>query len=208
MPFLQARDLTVAYDEVGTGPKPVVFIHGHWASKRWWQLVLQRIPRAYRGIAFDLRGCGQTRGFDRGYTMPEQAADLRAFLTGLGLERATLVGHSLGAAIAMQFAVESPQRVDALVLLGSVPADGVQLDYNFYLQVPWLKASRPYLSEALGMMMPGLAKGPFREALIDDGFGLSYGAAIGNHQAAAHWNIVAQLPKLHVPTLIVRGDHD
>jgi pimeloyl-ACP methyl ester carboxylesterase len=208
MPIVHANNLQVAYDQTGSGDTLLVLVHGNWASKRWWQLFLHRLPADYRAVAPDLRGFGATHGPDHGYTMPEHAADLRAFLDALHVERAIIIGHSLGGAIATQFALQWPERVRALVLVDPAPVDGMQIDGQVYRQFPLLKHNRWLLAHALGSTMPGVRNGSFREALIDDAMHARLAAVTGSAQALERWNVAAQLHHLHMPTLLVRGEDD
>jgi pimeloyl-ACP methyl ester carboxylesterase len=73
--------------------------------------LLARLPDGCRGIACDLCGRGRTTGPDSDYSMPSLAADLRAFIETLGLEAPHLVGHSLGSAVAMEYALQHPAQV-------------------------------------------------------------------------------------------------
>src|SRR5438105_2919936 len=122
MPFVKAGDLNVHYIEAGTGT-PLILVHGNWGSCAWWEPTLTRLPAGYRGIAYDVRGRGQTVGQDSGYTMPELAADLGAFADALGLDRFHLVGHSLGTAIAMQYTLDHPARVRTLTVVAPAWVD-------------------------------------------------------------------------------------
>lgn len=116
MPAINANDLNVHYIEAGEGV-PIVFVHGNWTTSLSWRPVLERLPEGYRGVAYDGRGRGETTGPDNDYTMSELAADLLAFADALGLDSFHLVGHSLGSGIAMQFALDHPERLRSLVVV-------------------------------------------------------------------------------------------
>ena len=106
MPCIRCGDLNVFYLENGAGT-PVVFIHGNWATSSWWEPVLARLPDGLRGIAYDIRGRGRTVGPDSDYGIASLSVNLRAFIEALNLDQVDVVGHSLGGAIAMQFALEN-----------------------------------------------------------------------------------------------------
>jgi len=97
---------------------PVVFIHAGPLSSKMWQPQLERLPDLYC-IAPDLPGHGSSGPGGGDYSVGALAAGLRDLLTSLGHERATLVGHSLGGGIAMQFAYQFPEMVERLVLVSS-----------------------------------------------------------------------------------------
>jgi len=106
------------YRTAGEGPN-VVLIHGMINSSRHWQGVAERLAPSYRVIAPDLIGHGDA-GTPRGdYSLGAHAAGIRDLLTTIGVERATIVGHSLGGGVAMQFFYQFPQRTERLVLISS-----------------------------------------------------------------------------------------
>src|SRR5437868_1011086 len=92
----------VIYRTVGSGP-PVVLIHGMVNSSRHWEAVALRLAEEYTVIAPDLIGHGDSATPRGDYSLGAHAAVIRDLLATLGIERATLVGHSLGGGIAMIF---------------------------------------------------------------------------------------------------------
>ncbi len=113
--------------EAGSGPT-VVLVHGFAGSVFSWRAVIPELAREARVIAVDLPGFGASdrrRGI--GYGHERQAARLAELLRGLGIERAALVGHSMGGAIVQRLAVREPALAGRLVLVASVSA-GENLD--------------------------------------------------------------------------------
>jgi pimeloyl-ACP methyl ester carboxylesterase len=108
----------VIYRIVGSGP-PVVLIHGMVNSSRHWESVALRLADAYTVIAPDLIGHGDSATPRGDYSLGAHAASIRDLLAAIGIERATLVGHSLGGGVAMQFFYQFPQRTERLVLVSS-----------------------------------------------------------------------------------------
>ena len=106
------------YRTVGSGPT-VVLIHGMINSSRHWEAVAQRLAGSYRVIAPDLIGHGDAATPRGDYSLGAHAASIRDLLTTIGVERATIVGHSLGGGVAMQFFYQFPQRTERLVLISS-----------------------------------------------------------------------------------------
>jgi len=109
-----AGSITLEGEALGEGP-PVVLLHGLSATRR---NVVQGsralVNRGYRLISYDSRGHGRSSPAPR-YEYPDLVEDLAAVLEHLDLERAALVGSSMGAATAMAFTLENPERVPALV---------------------------------------------------------------------------------------------
>ena len=112
--------LRLHYAETGNlEGQPVVFLHGWPDSWFSFSRVLPLLPADIRALAVDLRGFGDSDRPPSGYTIPEMAGDVIAFLDAVGIERATLVGHSFGSFVARQAAIAQPHRVDTLVLIGT-----------------------------------------------------------------------------------------
>jgi non-heme chloroperoxidase len=99
--------------------EPVVFLHGWPDSWFSFSRVLPLLPGSLRAVAVDQRGFGDSDRPESGYTIPELAADVIGFLDALKIKRATVVGHSFGSFVARQVAIAQPQRVAALVLIGT-----------------------------------------------------------------------------------------
>jgi 3-oxoadipate enol-lactonase len=98
--------------DTGTGD-PIVLLHGLASTHRWWDLVARRLP-GYRVVRFDHRGHGGSDAPPDGYDLAHLAADTLGVLDALDLDRTVLVGHSLGAAVALRVAAAQPRRVTAL----------------------------------------------------------------------------------------------
>jgi len=111
--------LTLHFAAQGTAAgTPVLFVHGYADSWNSFRLLLPFLGNAYRLLAPDLRGHGQSGKPPAGYSRRQFAEDLLAFLDRQGLGRVILIGHSLGALIAQHLAARHPERVEKLILIG------------------------------------------------------------------------------------------
>ena len=108
----------VIYRIAGSGP-PVVLIHGMINSSRHWEAVALRLAASHTVIAPDLIGHGDSATPRGDYSIGAHAAVIRDVLAAIGIDRASVVGHSLGGGVAMQFFYQFPQRVERLVLVSS-----------------------------------------------------------------------------------------
>ena len=115
---LELHGHRVIYRSAGDGP-PVVLIHGMVNSSRHWEEVALRLARDHTVIAPDLIGHGDSATPRGDYSLGAHAASIRDLLSAIGIDRATIVGHSLGGGVAMQFFWQFPQRTDRLVLVSS-----------------------------------------------------------------------------------------
>lgn len=115
--------LQVREDGPATAP-PVVLLHGFDASLRWWQPSVPALARSHRVIRIDLLGHGGSAKPRGGYSMPEQARLVDGVLGMLGVGRAVVAGHSMGAAVATALAESDPSRVAGLVVVDEPPRPG------------------------------------------------------------------------------------
>ncbi|MHB1475424.1 MAG: alpha/beta fold hydrolase [Dermatophilaceae bacterium] len=107
-----------SYLDSGDGPA-VLFIHGLTSSSRSWAHLVDTLDSDHRIVAPDLHGHGASAKPMGDYSLGAHAATMRDLLDRLGIDRVTLVGHSLGGGIAMQFCYLFPERVERLVLVAS-----------------------------------------------------------------------------------------
>jgi len=108
----------MTYAQAGEGPV-LLLIHGMGGNYENWAGVIEPLARKHTVIAPDLPGHGESAPGGGDYSLGALAASLRDLLVALGHERATLVGHSLGGGIAMQFAYQFPEMVERMVLVSS-----------------------------------------------------------------------------------------
>jgi pimeloyl-ACP methyl ester carboxylesterase len=108
----------VVYRVAGQGP-PVVLIHGMVNSSRHWRPVALRLAERHTVIAPDLVGHGDSATPRGDYSLGAHASGARDVVNALGHERVTVVGHSLGGGIAMQYAYLFPERTERMVLVSS-----------------------------------------------------------------------------------------
>lgn len=106
------------YRAAGSGPT-VVLIHGMLNSSRHWERVALKLAETHHVVAPDLIGHGDAATPRGDYSLGAHAASIRDLLAAIGIDRATIVGHSLGGGVAMQFFYQFPQRTERLVLISS-----------------------------------------------------------------------------------------
>ncbi len=116
--FISIHGHQVAYRSAGEGP-PVVLIHGIAGSSTTWGGVLPPLAANHTVVAPDLLGHGESAKPRGDYSLGAYASGIRDLMTALGHDQATIVGHSLGGGIAMQFAYQFPERCERLVLIAS-----------------------------------------------------------------------------------------
>ncbi|MET8171309.1 alpha/beta fold hydrolase [Streptomyces clavifer] len=140
-----------AYRMAGEGPA-ILLIHGIGDSSATWADLIPRLARHHTVIAPDLLGHGASDKPRADYSVPAYANGIRDLMGVLGIERATLVGHSLGGGVAMQFAYQYPERTDRLIL---VSAGGVGREVNPVLRAVSLPGADLMLST---LRLPGMRR--------------------------------------------------
>lgn len=207
MKTILAGDLEVFWRERGEGV-PVVLLHGNWSTSMWWQPTLDRVPSGLRAIACDLRGRGRTRGPSSTFSIPSLSHDLERFVDALELGPFHLVGHSLGSAVAMQFALDHPRRLLSLVAVAPAWIDGMPRVFHNEAHQRALKADRDALSRALKALAPMAEEDDHWHRLVDDGHQQDIDAAIKNLDALIEWAPGDDLARVPVRSTVISGERD
>jgi len=116
--YVEVGEVNTRYWVLGQG-SPLLLIHGLGASCEYWRYNVRALSRGYRVYAFDLPGFGRSDKRIDDYSLHFAGEFVAAFLDRQGVERASLVGNSLGGAVSLQFAVQYPHRLEKLVLVSS-----------------------------------------------------------------------------------------
>lgn len=127
-------------DYEGTG-EAIVFLHFSGANLMMWQRIVPYFQDRYRLILVDLRGHGKSDRPEKGYHMDEMAGDVLGILEHLGIERAHIVGSSLGAEVGLSLAANHPEKVISLVCDGALSGEfgpygtweGSEVEYEAYV---------------------------------------------------------------------------
>jgi len=106
----------VHYEVLGRG-RPVILVHGWLGSWRYWIPAMQQLSLKYRTYALDLWGFGDSGKDPRRYGFPARVALLDQFMEKMGIGKAALIGHGLGAAIVVRYAARFPDRVPRLMVI-------------------------------------------------------------------------------------------
>lgn len=207
MPTVRAHDLDIHYVTAGSG-EPVVCVHGNWGSARWFTPLLERLPAGLQAYAIDLRGRGATRGPDHDVTLPALARDLRAFLDAMGLESAHLVGHSLGAGVTLQLALDAPQYARSLLCLAPPWIDGMPHVDGVAAYQQRMNEDRALLANAVRVLFASPPEPEFFSALIDDATAQRLAATLATVTALEDWRPGATLSRISAPRRVISGARD
>ena len=216
-----------AYRKLGKGPA-LLLLHGIGDSSQTWVPLMRTLAKRYTVIAPDLLGHGESDKPRADYSVAAYANGMRDLLNVLGVERATVVGHSLGGGVAAQIAYQYPELVERLVL---VATGGVARNVNPALRLasaPFAELVTPTLGWPIGRFIGGVALDALRLLGTDIGRdadelkavfgGLPDGDARGAFtrtlRSVVDWRgqVVTMLDRCYlaveVPTLLIWGQRD
>ena len=150
------QDEIVHYEVLGRG-RPLIFLHGWVGSWRYWIPTMQAASVSFRTYALDLWGFGDTAKNPACYTLECQLGLLEQFLQEMGIGKIALIGHGLGAVVALQFATRYAQLVDRVMAV-SLPSDRSQINQRLRTASPtelaeWL-LSKDSVADAVRLEAP------------------------------------------------------
>lgn len=192
------------------GGKPqaetVIFLHGSWQDSTQWLPVMQRMAHQYHCLAPDLLGFGESWREGKTYSVALQVEALHSLLNALRIHRFRLVGHSLGAWVAGQYALTYPDQVQSLTVMAPEGVSDRTLRGRWqrdrWLVAPW---------SPLPLVLPWLGKAPWARALRDRHRCLRQSPAacktlFQRRTAAIHGELLHQgLGQLWLPTLVLES---
>ncbi len=212
MPTLPAQPLHLHYEQTGAGRQPLALVHGSCASSRWWQPATALLPGDQFTIyAPDLPGCGRSEhpADPASYGIERLAESLAGWLDRLGLWNVDLVGHSLGAAVALSCALRNPGRLRSLTLVSTPSPQGTPTPPEGYELLEQMRSDRGLLAQALASIMPARAPDAFFQQLVDDAQQQAPAAFSAAALALEQWRVSREeLGQLRLPVLLVWGDRD
>ncbi|MEZ0469437.1 alpha/beta fold hydrolase [Luteimonas salinilitoris] len=208
--FVDVGGAQLYYQVAGTGP-PVVLIHGANLDLRMWDEQMEPLAASFRLIRYDVRPFGRSGPQSEGFSHVE---DLGRLMDRLEIEQASLVGLSLGGRIALDFALEHPERVRRMVLAGPGLTGFEQpRDPALAAAIAAARAGEPEQAAKLSLAMPYLAPAMEQAQLA----GRVRRLVMENAHAWAMPRPPERLPdpptierlaEIHTPTLILLGERD
>lgn len=219
MPKVLLNGVHIYYESHGEG-FPLVLSYGVGGSTVLWREQIPGLSTKYQLILWDARGHGQSDSphDPSKYGIPISAEDLHALMDTLGIAKAYVGGHSLGAGVATVFALKYPERVEALLLFNSATASGLPVRPE--LKVEWEKHIELALSKGMPAVVDEFAHHPdawvtakldpvelrgLRKvalALDPQGYAFSVKSILDNPLRSE------QLSSIRVPTLVLTAEHD
>lgn len=190
---------------------PVVLLHGLTDSWRSFERVLPHLPDSVHAFALSLRGHGDSDRPAAGYRPGDFAADVAAFMQARKLERAVIVGHSMGSHIAQRFALDYPERTLGLVLMGSF----FSFQGNAAIAELWEAVAklgdRIDPAFALDFQQSTIAKGvpqAYLDTVVQESLKVPARVCRTALQGLIEDDHSAEIGAIRAPTLVVWGDRD
>ena len=210
-----ATGVRLNVSQTGAG-EPLLLIMGTTGSLGFWEPLVAPFAQRHHVIAFDSRGLGQSERGEERITMASLAADAAALLDALEIERAHVLGWSLGSAVAQELALAHPDRVGGLVLYGTWGRlDGFGRAMLTALRHPWETGDVEAALTALGLAFsPELLNSPEFEPMLEELLPLSPQTETQIRTAAEQWradeahDTFDRLAGISAPTLVIAGEQD
>lgn len=218
--FIDVDGVRIHYQEKGTGT-PLVLLHGFTSSTYSWKDVFEPLSKKFRVIAVDLKGFGFSGKPDGDYSRRAQAIVVAHLLDSLKIEKAWLCGSSMGGHVALNLALQNPQRVNGLILIdsGGVDVPGSGSLAPGYLLLPVVGRVLTALSLTSDKLVrQGLEKSFYdRSKVTDERVAYYYRplktrggqlAALRARTQADDFPVEQDLNKIDAPVLIIWGAQD
>jgi proline-specific peptidase len=228
MPFVEIENGKLYYETNGKG-RPLLLIHGAWASHEWWRWQVPELSTHYQVLTFDVRGHGQSSRLDKPCSVDIFVRDVEALLQAVGLKEVAIVGWSMGGIISMHYCLNYPSRVKALILLATRGQKNPQMKRRVMLQhliarlilAMDLASPRKYdrvarrfpgerrwvEREVRSMLSPGAPKEVF-DWVVADIFNNPRESYFEIARSIWDWEVGEDLVKIKIPTLIMVGERD
>jgi 3-oxoadipate enol-lactonase len=215
MPHAQCNGISLFYEARGHG-EPLVLISGLGGDHAFWQSSVDALDSHFQLITFDTRGIGKSDAPDAPYSMEVFSDDLAGLLDSLKLERANVLGFSMGGNIAQMFALRYPRRISKLILAASFASMNIQarLFLDAVLRVYESGASTGQMFDLIApwLFSPGFLARPENAAFLQydesDPNAQPFYAWKRQYVAQQQFNVVDTLCEITAPTLILAGEED
>ncbi|SHN54698.1 amino acid/amide ABC transporter membrane protein 2, HAAT family [Fervidobacterium gondwanense DSM 13020] len=208
--FLDTKFGKIHYIKSGSGPKNLVLVHGNFASARFFEPLIALIPKnEYTVYALDLPNFGFSEEFEGEVSIEKYADALSAFIEKLGISNIILLGHSLGGAVAMGYAVKNPSKLQKLILVDPAPVYGMpKYDESAYKIIELYRKNPDMIKKALMINAPTYENEKFFKKIMSDALRMARKTFIGNAKALASYNYSEQAKNIEIPVKVVYGDKD
>lgn len=201
----------VSNDERGeAGDHPVIGLHGWFGSATAWRPLQPYLDRSRFHYVFpDCRGYGARKSEPGQHSLAEAAADVLALADGLGFDRFSLIGHSMGGAVMQRVLADAPDRVRALVGVSPVPASGVPFDDQTWQLFAGAAAAPGNRRAIIDFTTGNRLSGVWLDAMVRHSLEHSDQQAFADYlHAWATTDFHTEIEGNPVPVKVIVGEHD
>lgn len=211
MAYADLPGVRLHYEEAGAG-EPLVLLHGIGASRTDWEFNVPALAAHYRVITPDLRGFGLSERSGN-YGVATFANDIWQLLEWLGVGRFHLVGHSMGGAVALQMAVDRPERITRLVAADTLPSFqtntfGKRILFAYRYLLMGVLGPQRLASAVAAKLFPNPEQQALRDRATAGGMANDRGVYLETLKSLLGWNVLGQLERLTMPVLVLAAEHD
>ncbi|MCW5770723.1 MAG: alpha/beta fold hydrolase [Rhodospirillaceae bacterium] len=210
MPWSRANGIDIFYDVAGAGP-PLLLLHANPFDRTMWLYQVAHFSQRFTTVAIDLRGYGLSAKPETPFAFADMAADVVGVARDLGIERAALIGCSIGATLALQIALDHPALAAAIVLAG-----GESGNPPIFATLAADYAAKPIAAQRADHMRL-IVDPPFAETALGRHLlsvfmastpSLSGRAIAEIFRARSSVNLQHRLARVAAPTLVLNGERD
>ncbi len=212
MPFTKGTSIRTYYEHTGEG-EALVFVHGLGSSAQDWEFQVPAFKDDFETITYDVRGHGQSERAKPPYSVPLFAKDLAELLDELSVEKAHIVGVSMGGWIAFQFGSDYPERTRSLTIVNSWADMLLKTlqDWRNYFQraVLFRLFSMRKIGEVLSeKLFIKPEQEDLRERFVESWAKNHKPSYMASFQAGIGWTVHDKLPEFTMPVLVLAADED
>lgn len=206
---IETNGTTIHVAQRGSAQTALVFLHYYGGSSRTWDGVADKLEHAYRIVAIDHRGWGDSGAPAQGYGIADMAADAQGVIEALGLTRYVLVGHSMGGKVAQLIASRRPQGLQGLVLVAPSPPSPTLLPQAQSAMLSGAYQSRESVEFVIDNVLTARPlDAALREQVIADSLKGAPQAKAAWPEVAMREDITAAAGAIDVPTVVICGERD
>jgi pimeloyl-ACP methyl ester carboxylesterase len=208
-----SQDIALSYAEQGAADRPtLILLHGYSDSWRSYLPLMGVLSDRFRVVAVSYRGHGDSSTPTDGYDLATLSADVVGVIEALSIDRAIIVGHSMGSLIAQRIALQRPQLVEKLILIGAFAT----LKANAAVEALWRDEvshfsnsvtpafARAFQQSSLAVPIPS----DFFEGIVEESLKVPAHVWKGALQTMLEDDQTDRLHEISVPTLVIWGDKD
>jgi branched-chain amino acid transport system permease protein len=205
--FINTKFGKIRYLEHGNGENIIVFVHGNFASAIWFKEMFKILPDNFKAYALDLPNFGFSDHIDT-VDIKTYSDSLHEFLKNININNFILLGHSLGGAVVMKYAIEHTENLSKLILVDPAPIDGLKTPEESYPILELYKTNPELLEKSLKAIAPTYKNDKFFKSAVSEALRMNPKCFTENARALENYNYKKDAKKINIPVYVIWGDKD